>query len=295
LIEEVKLHPKVWERHKMKNYLNLVFVALAAMGGYLAAIKNIDQTTSVGFEETLKTATFVELSHTLSSDLPDGPGPSPTIEVLRSHEPDIGIFPQGGSIHRYSFPGQWGTHIDAPIHFVGGKRTTENIPLSEMILPLIVFDIHEQVLENPDYQITLHDVAAWEEINGLVPEKTFVALRTDWSKKWPDINTIRNWDADHVSHTPGWSKEVLDYLVNIRNITAIGHETLDTDIGMLSAALLYPLETYYLGLDKYQIESMKSLDQLPPIGAYIVATWALAKDGAGFPARVFAIIPENVK
>ena len=74
-------------------------------------------------------------------------------------------------------------------------------------------------------------------------------------------------------------------------ITAVGHETFDTDIGSNSARKVYPLQTYILSSDKYQIENMKGLDRLPQKGAYIVASWAVPKDGSGFPARVFAIIP----
>jgi kynurenine formamidase len=48
-----------------------------------------------------------------------------------------------------------------------------------------------------------------------------------------------------------------------------------------------------MSLNKYQIENMKSLDLLPQKGAYIVATWAVPKEGSGFPARVFAIIPKK--
>ena len=44
-------------------------------------------------------------------------------------------------------------------------------------------------------------------------------------------------------------------------------------------------------LDKYQIENMKALDEVPEKGAYIIATWAVPEKGSGFPARVIAIIP----
>ena len=87
--------------------------------------------------------------------------------------------------------------------------------------------------------------------------------------------------------------EVLSYLAEQRNITAIGHETMDTDMGKLAAVGDYPLETYFLSQNKYQIENMQSLDRVPQWGAFIVATWPLPKAGDGFPARVFAIIPQT--
>ena len=278
----------------MKNWLNIIFVAVAAAGGYLLAAKNLSEGAQLNFAQTLADATYVDLSHVLHEGIPNGPGPEPSkIDVLLSHVPGEGIMNGSGSIRRYSFPGQWGTHVDPPIHFIDGGRTLEDITLSEMVLPLIVIDVHYKVAANPDYQVSMDDIQLWEQAYGEIPAKSFVALRTDWSKRWPDIDKIRNWDQDGKSHSPGWSMEVLDFLANSRNITAIGHETMDTDTGSLAAIGEYPLETFFLGTNKYQIENMKSLDLVPEKGAFIVATWAVPKKGDGFPARVFAIIPKT--
>ncbi len=278
----------------MRSWLNLIFVAIAAGGGYMAAVNNLKSAIPADLSSFLDGATYVELTHALEEGMPPGPGPeAPTIQILRSHEPGIGILPTGGSIHRYSFPGQWGTHIDAPIHFINNTRTIEEIRHDEMILPLVVIDIHEKVLENNDYQVTMEDIKVWEAEHGLVPEKTFVALRTDWSKRWPSLDKMRNRDKDGVSHSPGWSREVIDYLIKTRNITAIGHETLDTDPGVQAGSGTWPLQDYYMGLNHYQIENMRSLDQVPEFGAYIVASWSIPKNGDGFPARVYAIIPKE--
>lgn len=274
----------------MRPWLNLIFIAIAAAGGYLAAANNL-KPASIGFAELLENATLVELSHRLEEGMPSGPSGDepPTIGTFRGH-------PDGtAAINRYNFPGQWGTHVDPPVHFVEGLRNLEDIALSEMILPLIVIDVHSKVEENPDYQVTMEDVKAWEEIHGLVPEGTFVALRTDWHKRWPSTDRMRNRDFEQVSHSPGWSRPVIDYLVLERNVTAIGHETLDTDPGFRAGSGNWPLQRYYMGLDKYQIENMKNLDQVPQKGATIVSTWPLVEDGSGFPARVFAIVPNEIE
>ncbi|WSQ15746.1 cyclase family protein [Streptomyces sp. NBC_01231] len=42
-----------------------------------------------------------------------------------------------------------------------------------------------------------------------MPVGSFVALRTDWSSRWPDAAAMANRDADGVSHCPGWSAEEL--------------------------------------------------------------------------------------
>jgi kynurenine formamidase len=51
------------------------------------------------------------------------------------------------------------------------------------------------------------------------------------------------------------------------------------------------MERYVLDTDHYQIELLTNLDQVPEIGALIVAAFPKPKNGTGFPARVFAILP----
>ena len=275
----------------MRHWLNVIFIAVAAAGGYLTAINKFENSEPVNLGDILENATLIDLTHTMEEGMPPGPSGevAPTITPFRTHDDGT------AKIHRFNFPGQWGTHVDPPIHFAPNTRTLEDIPLQEMILPLIVIDVHEKVINNPDYQISMIDIKAWEDKYGTIEEKSFVALRTDWSKRWPSLEKMRNRDEAGISHSPGWSKEVIDYLVLSRNVTAIGHETLDTDPGVKAGAGEWPLQTYYMGLNKYQIESMMALDQVPQNGAYIIATWAKPKRGSGFPARVFAIIPENIK
>ena len=116
----------------------------------------------------------------------------------------------------------------------------------------------------------MDDVRDWEKRHGRVPEGAFVALRTDWSKRWPDAKAMRNADPQGVAHYPGWSLPVLKYLYEERKITASGHETTDTDPGSATSRDDYSLETYILGTDHYQIELLANLDQVPESGALTV-------------------------
>ncbi len=234
----------------------------------------------------LRTKRFVDLTHTFAPDIPHWQGfPNERRQTLFTHAQ------AGFHAQRYSFVGQWGTHVDAPAHFVAGLRTVDQIDVREMLLPLVVLDIHALVEADPDYTVTLDDVRAWESRNGLIPEGAFVALRTDWSKRWPDIAAFHNLDALGVAHTPGWSFEVLAYLYDECRITASGHETINTDPGIFIAYDSYPLERYILSQNRYQIELLTNLDQVPESGALVVAAFPKPQGGDGFPARVFAITP----
>jgi kynurenine formamidase len=160
-----------------------------------------------------------------------------------------------------------------------------------MLMTLVVIDVHEKVAGNPDYVISLDDVSAWEKRHGTVPSGAFVAMRTDWSKRWPDDAALANRDSQGVYHYPGWSKQVLQLLYEKRGITASGHETTDTDPGSATTKDDYSLESYILGQNHYQIELLANLDQVPESGALVWVTFPKVEHGSGFPARVIAIVP----
>jgi kynurenine formamidase len=235
---------------------------------------------------------FVDLTHAFEPGIPHWPGfPDEQRELLYWYEAGKGKLGAGFFAEEYHLVGQWGTHVDPPAHFIGGLRTVDQIGLKEMILPLVIIDVHEQVAVNPDYTVELKDIKAWEAKHGAVPKGSFVALRTDWSKRWPDMARMQNKDSRNVAHYPGWSLPVLRYLYEQRHITASGHETTDTDPGLATSREDYSLETYVLGQNHYQIELLTNLDQVPESGALVVVSFPKPKGGSGFAARVFAIIP----
>lgn len=235
---------------------------------------------------------FVDLTHAFEPGIPHWQGfPDEKRETIYGYEGGQGTMGKGFFAQRYSLVGQWGTHCDPPAHFIKDKRTIDQIDPKEMILPLVVLDVHEKAAKSPDYTIMMEDVRAWEGRHGPIPEGAFVAMRTDWSKRWPDARAMRNADAQGVAHYPGWSKEVLKYLYEERKITASGHETTDTDPGIATSKGDYSLETYILGTDHFQIELLTNLDKVPEAGAIIVVAFPKPKGGSGFPARVFAIVP----
>ncbi|MDQ0467550.1 cyclase family protein [Labrys wisconsinensis] len=237
------------------------------------------------FDQALAGATFTDLTH------PFQPG-QPHFAAFPDEERSMVFdFAKGDAfqVHRYGFVGQWGTHVDPPVHFIKGGRTLDAIPVAEMLLPLVVLDITAKVAASADAVPELADVEAWEARHGRIPDRSFVALRTGWAARWPDPERFANRSADGISHTPGWSRAVLTLLFEQRGITAVGHEQIDTDPGIAVSAGDYGLEHYVLSIDRWQIELLANLDKVPEAGALIMATWPKAKDGSGFPARAVAI------
>ncbi len=275
--------------------LSLLAVPAILMAlGWLHAdqAKLTGEPTLLDIHRLLMTKKFVDLTHAFGPGIPHWPGfPDEKRETLYFYDEGVGSMGSGFFAQRYSIVGQWGTHVDPPAHFAKGLRTVDEIDPKEMILPLVVIDVHEAVSANPDYTLTMKDIESWEHGHGPVPQQAFVAMRTDWSKRWPDSAKMRNEDAKKVAHYPGWSLEVLRFLYEKRRITASGHETTDTDPGIATSKDDYSLEAYILGKDHYQIELLCNLDKVPESGALVMVSFPKPKKGSGFPARVIAIRP----
>ena len=264
---------------------------LAATVGNVAPV-NADEPSLARIQQILVGKKLVDLTHAFAPGIPHWPGfPDEKREKIYGYEKGEGSMGAGFLAEVYTHVGQWGTHVDPPAHFIRGLRTVDQIELQEMILPLVVIDVHEEAAKNHDYTLTLERVKKWEADHGAIPAGSFVAMRTDWSKRWPDAAAMANKDNAGVAHYPGWSKEALQYLYEERKITASGHEPTDTDPGIATSKGDYSLETYVLGTNHYQIEMLANLDQVPEAGAIVIVSFPKPKGGSGFPARVFAIVP----
>ena len=113
--------------------------------------------------ETLKENKWIDLTHSVNSSIPKfGAFPNFNIETLYTIEKD------GFLVDRVSFVTQYGTHIDAPIHFSENKRTLEQLELKELVLPLFVINKEKEVENNPDFILTAEDILNWEKENGKI-------------------------------------------------------------------------------------------------------------------------------
>ncbi|HLE24880.1 MAG TPA: cyclase family protein [Thermodesulfobacteriota bacterium] len=244
------------------------------------------------YNQHIRPKKFVDLTHAFYPGIPHWKGfPDEKRETLFWYEPGVGKLGSGFFAESFQHVGQWGTHVDPPAHFIKGLRTIDEIDPEEMVMPLVIIDVHKKVEKNPDYQITMEDIKEWEKKYGSIPQGSFIAMRTDWSKRWPSQDAMQNKDKNGISHYPGWSMGVLKYLFEQRKVTAIGHEPTDTDSGVATSNDDYSLETYVLSTNHYQIELITNLDQVPVAGALVIVSFPKPKGGSGFPARVFAILP----
>ncbi|KAK8837662.1 hypothetical protein M9Y10_036197 [Tritrichomonas musculus] len=191
---------------------------------------------------------WVELSHSLNNTSPCWAGiPNGSVELGKT------CFDWGNEmldclIQTFKFPGQFGTHIDFPGHFIKKRELSEKYDVKDLIFPLCVIDVSQKVKENSTYVVTENDIIEYESKYGPIPDGAFVALRTDWSKNWPDMDKLSGFDAEGNENFKGWSMSSLKYIYEKRNAAVNGHKTLDTDASS-EAALSGDLacERYILG------------------------------------------------
>lgn len=237
--------------------------------------------------EQLKTLTWVDLTHTFDETIPC------FSEFERAKVSTLfNVQDDGFYVQNWDIVTQYGTYIDAPIHFVENTRYLHEIELTELALPLIVLDFSDEVAKNSDFILTQNHITQWEAQNGKIEPGTFVALRSDWSKHWPDIERFENRDSEGNLHLPGWGLDALQFLFETRHIKAIGHETFDTDASVDVAKNGDIIgERYVLGRDTYQVELLTNLDQLSTRGSIIYTISPKPNKAPGFPVRAFAIKP----
>lgn len=240
--------------------------------------------------EQLKKLRWVELSHPLDNSSPYWSGiPAGSVELAKVVY-DWGMPQLDCLIQTFKFPGQFGTHIDFPGHFIKGGALSEQYCSRDTVYPLCVIDVTEKVALDPHYAVTARDIMDYEAKYGPIPDGAFVALYTGWAERWPDMDALSGTAPDGSENFPGWSLEALRYIYEVRAAAANGHEALDTDASALAAqAGDLVCERYVLGLGKLQVEVLCNLDKVPPAGAIAVVSYPNIVGATGLPARVFAV------
>ena len=187
-----------------------------------------------------------------------------------------------------------GTHFDAPVHWITGQQLPENtcdtIPARRFIGPACVIDVTSEVERNPDFLLMPAHISAWEEAHGRIPAGAWVLLRTGWSRRAEPVSFL-NVGADGP-HSPGLHKSASEMLAYDRDVLGVGVETVGTDAGQAGTfEPPFPNHATMHGAGKFGLASLTNLDQLPPVGAIVIAAPLKIVGGSGSPLRVIAIAP----
>jgi kynurenine formamidase len=197
------------------------------------------------------------------------------------------------SAYNFSAAEHGGTHLDAPNHFAKGKWTTDEIPLENLTGNAVVIDVSAKAKDNPDYQVQVEDVTAWEEVNGKIPDGAMLLFKTGYGAFYPDAEKYlgtkeRGAAAVANLHFPGMHPQLAQWLVDNRKIKAVGIDTPSVDYGQSKD---FKTHQVLYAQNICGFENVANLDKLPVKGAYLIAMPMKIKGGSGAPLRLIACLP----
>jgi kynurenine formamidase len=185
-------------------------------------------------------------------------------------------------------PEHLGTHLDAPNHFERNQPGIDKIAPEQLFAAGVVIDISAAASMNEDYRLSDADVAAWEQAHGRIPAGAIVLLHTGWGRHWTNVARYQNRDVQGRLHFPGFSAEAAKLLIHERGAKGIGIDTLSVDYGLSRDFVVHHVVNR---AGRYALENVAQLEQLPPVGFYLVVAPIKIETGSGGPTRIFAIVP----
>jgi len=224
----------------------------------------------------------VDLTHTMSPSFPTFFG-VPGIELEKKFD----FKKDGFNLNWWKLVEHAGTHLDAPIHFSEAGATVEKIAVASLVVPLAVVDVAAKAAQNPDYQLSRDDLAAWEKKHGKLPAGCCVAMHSGWARHATDAAKFTGKDSAGVFHFPGFDPEAVTWLLKERRVTGLAVDTLSLDYG---ASKDFKTHTQWLPTGRWGIENAANLDKVPASGATLVVGLAKVKDATGGPVRLLALV-----
>jgi kynurenine formamidase len=182
---------------------------------------------------------------------------------------------------------QFATRIDAPARLRRGTWTVDQIPAGRLIGPLVVLDVSASARNNADYEISVQDIARWEQTNGQIPLGAVVIARTGWGSRWNSVRDYRNADAKGRMHFPGYSEDAARFLAEGRNALGLGIDTANLDRG---SSRKFAVDQYAAEHGLYLLTNVANLDRMPANGAVAMVAPVKVAGGSTAPVRILALV-----
>jgi kynurenine formamidase len=248
--------------------------------------------TASGPIPRLDEATWIDLTYPFDSTTLYWPTAQPfRLEVVSAERTPAGYY---YAANNFSTAEHGGTHLDAPVHFAEGRHTTDQIPLEQLLGPAAVVDVSGNANNDPDYRITIDDLREWENAHGRLTDGAIVLLRTGWGARWPDRERYLGTSATGAAavpqlHFPGLDSAAARWLVEERDVDAVGIDTPSIDYGQSSRFAAHQI---LFAANIPAFENVAQLDRLPETGAFVIALPMKIAGGSGGPLRIIAAVPK---
>lgn len=233
--------------------------------------------------KTINYRKVIDLSHVIHPQIPRWPGDP---EVTFSAHADLAT--DGFYLRQVTIGEHSATHINAPNTFDPQGASIDTYAADSLVVSAVVIDLRDRAATDPDYQLTIADLHAWEAQHQLIPAQSIVLLYTGWQAKWDDPIAFFNQDATGCLHFPGFSGEATEFLLEQRAIAGVGSDAHGVDPGNDQHFTTNQLVLKHGGL---VLENLTNLDQLPAQGATLAIGILRLQSGSGSPVSVLAFVP----
>ena len=281
-----------------------------AAGGAGAALAGV----AAALAQSMKSARVVDLSLTLSEDLPCAwPTAMPYRHVIdhwyETTTSDAGR-PRlrcrtGVAFHTCSvgMDEHTGTHFDAPSHFIpspesglpnagpAGTITADRVPLEQFFGPAAVIDVRSvrgEAGPGASPRIEPELVTDWEKANGAIAAGEVVLFRSDWDEHYVAGPAGRTYVVDpfvfsSVIAWPAPSPATME-LLRDRGVRCVGTDA----VSMGAADDGAPVHVAGLSAGMVFVECLSNLAELPARGATFLFLPIKIGEGSGGPGRALA-------
>jgi kynurenine formamidase len=121
----------------------------------------------------------VDLTYAINDKMPAWPGDEHPFVVTINATPEK----DGYFTRKFCMLEHYGTHMDAPNHFLPGKLSLDQVPADHFFGPAVVIDVRAEVAKDPYYRLTPERIQHWETAHGHIPGGAIVVLRTGWASR----------------------------------------------------------------------------------------------------------------
>lgn len=214
---------------------------------------------------------IIDLTHTISEEMPVYPGTEPPKLTQGSSYEHDGFRETILTLYSHT-----GTHMDAPNHLFSERTMLNEFPVSQFVGSALVIDCTKKIAGET---ITLDDLApVWSAVE----KAEFLLFYTGWSRFWGSLAYFGDY--------PCLDFKVIDYLIQAKKkgvgLDVIGLDPIsDTDL----------LRHRHL-LEKNEIVIIENLANLDQLGRGLVTLIALPlkyENADGAPVRAIACLEDT--
>jgi kynurenine formamidase len=243
--------------------------------------EQIDQTDQT-VQQTVTFARVVDLSHTITQNMPHAPDAPPTLIQHSSGQAGSGMVAQ------VQLGVRSGTALSLPAASAAQAEQSDAPPVSidqlsprQLIAPAVVLDVRAAVQDYPGYTLHVEEIEAWEAQHGTIPADALVLLATGWDMRWGNVDAYLQLDAQDQMQVPAISPAALDLLLHERGVRGVGIDT----PALLREPAPAAADTWLL------LTNLTNVEQLPARGATLSIGVLKLQGSHASPVRVLALVP----